>query len=148
MKLGQSARLRTRQQIIMKTVVQTASAPKAVGPYSQAIRTSARELIFLSGQIPVDPVSGEVVAGDIELQTEQVLKNLQAVLVAGGSSLDQVLKTTVYLKDIDDFSRMNAVYAKFFGENPPARSTVEVARLPRQVSIEIDVVAAAEPGAE
>jgi 2-iminobutanoate/2-iminopropanoate deaminase len=132
----------------MKTVVQTASAPKAVGPYSQAIRTSARELIFLSGQIPVDPVSGEVVAGDIELQTEQVLKNLQAVLVAGGSSLDQVLKTTVYLKDIDDFSRMNAVYAKFFGENPPARSTVEVARLPRQVSIEIDVVAAAEPGAE
>ena len=125
---------------IMKTVIQTEEAPKAIGPYSQGIRIRAGELLFLSGQIPLTP-TGEVVSGDIESQTRQVLKNLEAVLAAGGSSLNQVLKTTVYLKNLDDFPRMNAVYERFFRDKPPARSTVEVSRLPRQVGIEVDVIA-------
>ncbi|MBM3802195.1 MAG: RidA family protein [Acidimicrobiia bacterium] len=125
----------------MKSVIQAGNAPKAIGPYSQGIRIRAGELLFLSGQIPLTP-AGEVVSGDIESQTEQVLKNLEAVLTAGGSSLSQVLKTTVYLKNLDDFPRVNAVYERFFRDSPPARSTVEVSRLPRQVSIEIDVIAA------
>ena len=125
----------------MKSVVQTENAPKAIGPYSQGIRVRSGELLFLSGQIPLTP-AGELVGGDIESQTEQVLMNLEAVLTAGGSSLRQVLKTTVFLKNLDDFPRMNAVYERFFRETPPARSTVEVSRLPRQVAIEIDVVAA------
>ena len=128
----------------MKLVVQTEKAPKAIGPYSQGIRAKTQELLFLAGQIPLDPSTGEVVTGNIEKQTEQVLKNLEAILVAGGSSLDRVLKTTVYLKNLDDFPVVNAVYGRFFGENPPARSTVEVSRLPRQVGIEIDAIAAAE----
>jgi len=127
----------------MKSVVQTENAPKAIGPYSQGIRIRTGELLFLSGQIPLTP-AGELVEGDIESQTEQVLKNLEAVLTAGGSSLGQVLKTTVFLKNLDDFPRMNAVYERFFREIPPARSTVEVSRLPRQVAIEIDVIAAVE----
>ncbi len=126
----------------MKSVIQTERAPKAIGPYSQAIRARFGELLFLSGQIPLNPETGELVAGDIEQQTERVLKNLEAVLIAGGSSLQQVLKTTVYLKNLDDFPRMNAVYEKFFGEEPPARSTVEVSGLPRQAAVEIDVIAA------
>ena len=115
--------------------------PKRLGPYSQGIRVRTGELLFLSGQIPLTP-AGELVEGDIESQTEQVLKNLEAVLTAGGSSLGQVLKTTVFLKNLDDFPRMNAIYERFFRTTPPARSTVEVSRLPRQVAIEIDVVAA------
>jgi len=124
----------------MKSEIRTEQAPKAIGPYSQGLRVRAGELLFLSGQIPLTP-EGELVAGDIESQTEQVLKNLEAVLTAGGSSLSQVVKTTVYLKNLDDFPRMNAVYARFFRDTPPARSTVEVSRLPRQVAIEIDVIA-------
>src|SRR5262245_40120168 len=126
----------------MKSIVQTDNAPKAIGPYSQGVRVPAGELLFLSGQIPLTP-GGEVVGGDIEKQTEQVLMNLEALLAAGGSSLSQVLKTTVYLKNLDDFPRMNAIYARFFGDSPPARSTVEVSRLPRQAVIEMDVIAAA-----
>ena len=127
----------------MKSIIQTENAPKAIGPYSQGIRVRPGELLFLSGQIPLTSM-GELVGGDIESQTEQVLKNVEAVLTAGGSSLSQVLKTTVYLKNLDDFPRMNAVYERFFHVAPPARSTVEVSRLPRQVAIEIDVIAAVE----
>lgn len=125
----------------MKTVIQTPSAPKTIGPYSQAVRAGG--FLFLSGQIPLDPVTGEVVGGSIEAQTEQVMKNLSEVLSAGGSSLEKVVKSTMYVKSLEDFPRVNAIYARFFPENPPARSTVEVSRLPRDVSIEIDVIAEA-----
>jgi 2-iminobutanoate/2-iminopropanoate deaminase len=100
-------------------------------------------LIFVSGQIPIDPATGQVVGDDVAAQTERVLKNLAAILEAAGASLGQVLKTTVYLKDLNDFGKMNEVYARFFGEQPPARATVQVARLPRDVSVEIEAVAAA-----
>lgn len=123
----------------MKNVISTDQAPKAIGPYSQAVTSNG--LAFLSGQIPLDPANGRVVEGDIAVQTERVLENLKAVLAAAGSSLDQVLKTTVYLKDLAEFARMNEVYARYFPSEPPARSTVEVARLPRDVRVEIDVVA-------
>jgi len=123
----------------VKQVVSTGQAPKAIGPYSQAV--VANGLAFLSGQIPLDPATGQVVEGDIAVQTERVFENLKAVLAACGSSLDQVLKTTVYLKDLGEFARMNEVYARFFPTAPPARSTVEVARLPRDVRIEIDAIA-------
>jgi 2-iminobutanoate/2-iminopropanoate deaminase len=132
----------------MKAIIHTPKAPKAVGPYSQAIRAKFQEFLFVSGQIPLDPSTGEVVPGDIETQTEQVLKNIESILAAGGSSLRQVLKTTVYLRNLDDFAKMNSVYERFFREMPPARSTVEVSRLPRQVSVEIDVIAAVEEGKE
>ena len=125
----------------MKTVIQTPSAPKTIGPYSQAVRAGG--FLFLSGQIPLDPVTGQVVGGSIEAQTEQVMKNLSEVLSAGGSSLEKVVKSTMYVKSLEDFPRVNAVYSRFFPENPPARSTVEVSRLPRDVSIEIDVIAEA-----
>ncbi len=126
----------------MRTVIQTPKAPPAVGPYSQAIRAGG--FLFLSGQIALDPVTGQVVGGGIEAQTEQVMRNLSAVLSAGGSSLDQVVKCTVYLKNLEDFAKVNAVYSRFFPKNPPARSTVEISRLPRNSSIEIDVIAEAE----
>ena len=122
-----------------KEVISSSGAPAAIGPYSQAIRSD--NLIFLSGQIPLDPQTGQIVCGDVAQQTERVLKNLTAVLEAAGSSLAKALKTTVYLRDLADFSKMNDVYAKFFGESPPARATVQVARLPRDVSIEIELVA-------
>lgn len=128
----------------MKSIIQTNKAPNAIGPYSQGIRARCSELLFLSGQIPLNPDTGELVTGPIEEQTEQVLRNLSAVLAAGGSSMERVLKTTVYLKNLDDFPRMNLVYETFFGEQPPARSTVEVSRLPPQVGIEIDVIAAVD----
>ncbi len=117
-------------------------APAAIGPYSQAIRSGS--LVFLSGQIPLDPETGKVVEGDAAVQTARVLQNLSAILEAAGSSLGQVLKTTVYLKDMADFAMMNEVYARFFVESPPARATVEVSRLPRNVSVEIDLVAEVE----
>ncbi len=123
----------------MKHVIATGAAPKAIGPYSQAV--SWNNIVFLSGQIPLDPATGQVIEGDIAAQTERVLKNLKAVLAAAGSSLEQVLKTTVYMKDLGEFARMNEVYAGYFPSDPPARSTVEVARLPRDVRVEIDVVA-------
>jgi 2-iminobutanoate/2-iminopropanoate deaminase len=122
-----------------KEAIASSGAPAALGPYSQAIRSG--NLLFVSGQIPLDPATGQMVEGGIDLQTERVLKNLAAVLEEAGSSLAKVLKTTVYLRDLNDFGRMNEVYGRFFGETPPARATVEVARLPRDASIEIDLVA-------
>ena len=123
----------------MKKTVATDDAPKAIGPYSQAVIHEGT--IYLSGQIPLDPVTGQVVEGDVAAQTERVLDNIKAVLAASGSSLDLVLKTTVFLKDMGEFSKFNEVYGRYFPENPPARSTVEVARLPRDVRVEIDAVA-------
>ena len=123
----------------MKHTIATAQAPQAIGPYSQAVVSNG--LAYLSGQIPLDPATGQIVEGDIAAQTARVLENLKAVLAACGSSLDQVLKTTVYLKDLGEFARMNEVYARYFPAAPPARSTVEVARLPREARIEIDAIA-------
>jgi 2-iminobutanoate/2-iminopropanoate deaminase len=121
-----------------RAVVQTPDAPQAIGPYSQAI--NAGNLVFCSGQIPLTP-DGALIEGDVAAQTRQVLTNLQAVLTAAGSSLDQVVKTTVFLADMGDFAAMNAVYAEFFPANPPARSTVQVARLPRDARVEIEAIA-------
>ncbi|MGO8785810.1 MAG: RidA family protein [Terriglobia bacterium] len=125
-----------------KQSISTPSAPAAIGPYSQAIRSG--NLLFVSGQIPLDPVTGHLVEGDAAVQTARVLRNLAAILDAAGSSLGQVLKTTVYLKDLADFAMMNEVYARFFEDCPPARATVEVARLPRNVSVEIELIAEIE----
>jgi 2-iminobutanoate/2-iminopropanoate deaminase len=124
----------------MKKTIATNHAPAAIGPYSQAIVSNG--WAFLSGQIPLDPASGQVIEGGIEAQTERVIENLRAVLEASGSSLADVVKTTVYLKDMAEFTAMNAVYARYFTENPPARATVEVARLPKDVRVEIDCIAA------
>lgn len=121
-----------------RSVVQTPDAPQAIGPYSQAIIVG--DFVFCSGQIPLTP-NGALVEGDVASQTRQVLTNLQAVLAAAGSSLDQAVKTTVFLADMNDFAAMNAVYAEFFPANPPARSTVQVARLPRDARVEIEVIA-------
>jgi 2-iminobutanoate/2-iminopropanoate deaminase len=123
----------------MKQIVATSQAPQAIGPYSQAV--VGNNLAFLSGQIPLDPATGRMVEDDIAVQTERVLENLKAVLEACGSSLARVLKTTVYLKDMAEFPAMNEVYARYFPENPPARATVEVSRLPRDVRVEIDAIA-------
>jgi 2-iminobutanoate/2-iminopropanoate deaminase len=123
----------------MKQPIATEKAPKAIGPYSQAISHSG--IVYVSGQIPLDPVTGQIVDGDIAAQTERVLENLKAVLEASGSSLSQVLKTTVFLKNMADFPKMNEVYGRYFVETPPARSTVEAARLPRDVQVEIDCIA-------
>jgi 2-iminobutanoate/2-iminopropanoate deaminase len=125
----------------MRDVIATDRGPKAIGPYSQAIR--ANGFIFLSGQIPLDAVSQQVIAGDITAQTSRVLTNIQGILEASGSSLAKVVKTTVFLKSMAEFGAMNDVYAKYFAKNPPARSTVEVARLPKDVSVEIEVIALA-----
>ena len=125
----------------MKVPVQTENAPAAIGPYSQAIR--ANGFVFASGQIPTDPKTGEFVSGGIEEQTEQVLKNLSSVLAAAGSSLELVVKTTVFLADMKEFGAMNKVYARFFGDTPPARATVAAAGLPRDARVEIEVVALA-----
>lgn len=122
-----------------RVVVDSPLAPKAVGPYSQAIKVG--NMIFCSGSIPLDPASGKVVGTDVATQTEQVLKNLEAVLQIVDSGLFQVAKTTVYLKNMEDFPAMNEVYAKFFQVDPPARATVEVARLPKDVLVEIDCIA-------
>lgn len=123
----------------MREVVRAADAPQAIGPYSQAIR--ANGFVFISGQIAIDPANGQIIAGDIAAQTERVLRNLNAILRAACSDLDRAVKTTVYLKSMDDFAAMNEVYARFFKKEPPARATVEVARLPKDVLVEIDVVA-------
>lgn len=119
--------------------IQTERAPQAIGPYSQAVKING--LVFCSGQIPLDPVSMQVIEGDAKAQTERVLLNLQAVLEAAGTSLERVVKTTVFLLDMNDFAAMNEVYTTFFGDTRPARSTVQVARLPRDVRVEIEVVA-------
>ena len=126
-----------------KKPVQTNAAPKALGPYAQAV--VAGGTVYCAGQIPLDPATGNVVAGGVAEQTERVLENLRAVLKAAGSDLDRAVKTTVFIKDMNDFTAMNEVYGRpeYFGPNPPARSTVEVARLPRDVLVEIEVVALA-----
>jgi 2-iminobutanoate/2-iminopropanoate deaminase len=125
----------------MRDVVATKDAPQAIGPYSQAIR--ANGFIFTSGQIAFDPATNQIIEGDVAAQTERVLKNLEAILKAAGSGLERVVRTTVFLKNMGDFAAMNAVYGRFWKSAPPARSTVEVARLPRDVAVEIDVIALA-----
>ena len=121
-----------------KKVIYTEKAPKAIGPYSQAIRTDS--FIFTAGQVGLDPSTGELVAGAVEEQTRQALSNLRNVIEAAGSSMDNVVKTTVFLKDMADFPKMNAIYAEFFGENPPARSTVAVVALPKGGLVEVEAV--------
>lgn len=123
-----------------KTVISTSDAPSAIGPYSQAIRTG--DLLFVSGQIPIDPSTGKLIEQtDIKAQTHRVLENLSAILGAAGASIDNVVRTTVFLRNMSDFADMNSVYAEYFRTAPPARSTVEAARLPRDVSVEIDCIA-------
>ena len=122
-----------------RAAVTTEYAPAAIGPYSQAI--AAGNLLFCSGQIPLDPTTGQVVEGDIEVQTRRVLDNLAAVLQAGASSLERVVKTTIFVADMNDFAAVNRIYAEYFRAEPPARSTVEVARLPRDVRVEIEAIA-------
>jgi 2-iminobutanoate/2-iminopropanoate deaminase len=124
----------------MRDVIASEQAPKAIGPYSQAIVYNG--IAFLSGQIPLDPASGQIVEGGIGEQTERVLENMAAVLEACGSSLAKVVKTTVFLKDMTEFGAMNQVYGRYFAVDPPARSTVEAARLPRDVRVEIEAIAA------
>ena len=125
----------------MKKVISTDKAPKAIGPYSQAVVEPQSGLVFTSGQIPMDPNTGEVVSGGIEAQAHQVFRNLQAVLEAAGSKLENVVKASVFLKDMGDFVKVNEVYASYFKSDFPARSAVEVARLPKDVLIEIEVIA-------
>lgn len=122
----------------MKDVISTEKGPKAIGPYSQAIR--ANGFIFISGQVAFDPATGQLVEGDVVKQTARVLENLKAIVEAAGSSLDKAIKATVFLKDMNDFAAMNEVYGRYFSHQPPARSTVEVARLPRDVRVEIDLI--------
>ena len=128
----------------MRDVISTAGAPRAIGPYSQAIR--AQGWVFVSGQVAIDPATQEIIPGGVEAQTERALENIAAILAAAGSGLDRVVRTTVFLKNMNDFPAMNAVYGKYFGSAPPARSTVEVARLPKDVLVEIDAIALAPEG--
>ncbi len=123
----------------MRDVISTEGAPKAIGPYSQAIRAGG--LLFTSGQVAIDPATQQAIAGDVSAQTDRVLKNLAAILQASGSSLEQVVRCTVFLKNMGDFGAMNEVYGKYFKQTPPARSTVEVARLPKDMLVEIDAIA-------
>jgi 2-iminobutanoate/2-iminopropanoate deaminase len=123
----------------VKEIVSTERAPRAIGPYSQAVRSG--NFLFASGQIPIDPATGEFVAGGITEQTEQVMRNVSAILEAAGAGLQQVVKTTVFLADMDDFTAMNEVYGRFFGADPPARATVQAARLPRDARVEIEAIA-------
>jgi len=122
-----------------REVISTEGAPKAIGPYSQAIRAGG--FLFTSGQVAIDPATQQVIAGDVSAQTDRVLKNLGAILQASGSGLEQVVRCTVFLKNMGDFGAMNDVYGKYFKQAPPARSTVEVARLPKDVLVEIDAIA-------
>ena len=123
----------------MKKVISTAEAPKAIGPYSQAIEAGG--FIFVSGQIPLIPATGEIVEGSVEVQTARVLENLKAILEAAGASLEDVVKTTVYITNMDDFAKVNGIYGQYFQENPPARVCVEVSKLPKGALVEIDVIA-------
>jgi 2-iminobutanoate/2-iminopropanoate deaminase len=123
----------------MKEIISTENAPGAIGPYSQAIKVG--DLVFCSGQIPIDPATGNFVSDNVSEQTDQVLKNLSAVLEAAGSGLDGVVKTTVFLADMNDFAEMNEVYGKYFDANKPARATVQAARLPRDARVEIECIA-------
>ena len=123
----------------MKEIISTSNAPSAIGPYSQAVK--AGNLLFISGQVPLDPATGEVVEGDITVQTRRVLDNVKAILTQAGADFSNVVKTTVFLKDMNDFVPMNRVYAEYYPENCPARSAVQVARLPKDVSVEIETIA-------
>ncbi|CUU04355.1 endoribonuclease L-PSP [Candidatus Thermokryptus mobilis] len=127
-----------------KRIIYTEKAPKPIGPYSQAV--IAGNLIFTAGQIPIDPTTNQVVQGDIKEQTRRVLENLRAILEAVGSTFDDVVKVTIYMKDLNEFSAMNEVYSEYFKNSPPARTTVEVSRLPRDVKIEIDLIAIVKQG--
>ena len=125
----------------MRDVIATKDAPQAIGPYSQAIR--ANGFVFVSGQVAIDPSNQQVISGDVAAQTDRVLKNLSGILKAAGTGLEKVVRSTVFLKNMGDFAAMNEVYGKYFAAAPPARSTVEVARLPKDVLVEIDVIALA-----
>ena len=125
----------------MRDIISTKEAPQAIGPYSQAIR--ANGFVFVSGQIAIDPATQQVISGDVAAQTDRVLKNLSAILKAAGSGLEKVVRSTVFLKDMADFAAMNEVYGRYFTTAPPARSTVQAARLPKDVLVEIDVIALA-----
>ena len=122
-----------------KSVISTNNAPAAIGPYSQAIKVG--NLVFVSGQIPIIPATGEILRGDIKLQTKQVLENLKNILDAAGSCIDNVVKTTVFMKDLNDYTAINDVYKEFFTDKPPARAAVQAARLPRDVGVEIEAIA-------
>lgn len=122
-----------------RKVIQTDKAPKAIGPYSQAITTDT--MVYTAGQVGIDPTTGELISSNLEEQTRQVLKNVRSVLEAAGSSLPNVVKTTVFLQDMNDFAKMNTIYAEFFRENPPARSTIAVAGLPKGALVEIEAIA-------
>ena len=126
----------------MREIVSTNNAPQAIGPYSQAVKWNG--LVFCSGQIPLDPATNQLIEGGIAGQTARVMENLKGLLEASGSSLDRVLKTTVFLKDMGEFAAMNAVYGQYFKSSPPARATVEAARLPKDVKVEIECIAAAD----
>ena len=125
-----------------RTTLHSDNAPRAIGPYSQAVQVQAATLTFLSGQIPLDPATGQVVEGDVVAQTERVMKNLEAVLAAGGLTFAHVVRCTIFLQDMNDFAKVNEVYGRYFPANPPARATVQVAALPRAVKVEIDAIAA------
>jgi 2-iminobutanoate/2-iminopropanoate deaminase len=131
--------IENQQVHAVKDIISTDRAPRAIGPYSQAVR--AGNMVFASGQIPIDPATGEFVAGGVAEQTEQVLRNLTAVFAAADVGMHQVVKTTVFLIDMDDFTAMNEVYGRFFGTEPPARATVQAARLPRDARVEIEAIA-------
>lgn len=133
------AEMQEPARALQKEVISTTNAPAAVGPYSQAIKTG--NMLFLAGQIPLDPKTNTLVTGGIDIQTSRVLDNLKAVLAANGMTMNDMVSTTVYLKDMNEFAKMNAVYAQYFGERAPARATVEVARLPKDVLVEISGVA-------
>ena len=126
----------------MRQAVSTPSAPKAIGPYSQAVR--AGSLLFVSGQVPIDPATGNIITGDIAAQTHRIFQNIGEILKAGGASFDHVVRTTVFLADMNDFAAMNDAYGTFFSSPFPARATVQVSRLPKDARIEIDVIASVE----
>jgi len=125
-----------------RDVIQTNDAPKAIGPYSQAIRVTGGTTVYCSGQIPLDPTTGEMIQGDVAAQTVQVMENLKAVLAAAGAGFEHVVRCNIFLADMNDFGKVNEVYGRYFTSNPPSRATVQVARLPRDSRVEIDCVAA------
>jgi 2-iminobutanoate/2-iminopropanoate deaminase len=122
-----------------REIVTTQKAPSAIGPYSQAIKT--KEMVFVSGQLAIDPISGALISGDIRKETRQALTNLKQILLAAGSGLDRVIKTTLFISNMDDFTSINDVYAEFFNQDPPARACVQVARLPKDANVEVEAVA-------